>query len=103
MLHPKVHSYYLNIIKEMLKASFVGWVEDRKGKYLKIIVNKNVMALPFEGGDVIGEESYKKLINDIIKAFGYERGEIQEPVQLHEQEWGTEEVDAKNDGGVGDR
>jgi hypothetical protein len=47
------------------------------------------------------KESYKKLINDIIKAFGYERGEIQEPVQLHEQEWGTEEVDAKNDGGSG--
>jgi hypothetical protein len=90
-LHPVMHNYYLNIIKKLLRASFVGWVTDKQGKYLKIVVNKNTMALPFEGGDIIGEESYKNLIREIIKSHG---NEIQEAVQLPEQERGVETIDA---------
>lgn len=98
-LHPSIHNYYLSVIKKLLRASFVGWVTDRQGKYLKIVVNKNAMALPFEGGDIIGEESYRKLIREIIKSHG---NEIQETVQLPEQERGAETVDATNDGGLGE-
>lgn len=85
-LHPYIHNYYLTTIKKMLGASFVGWVQDRNGKYLKITVKGNTTNLPFQGGEIIGEESYRKLINDILKSFGYGGEEIQEPVRLSEQQ-----------------
>lgn len=85
-LHPSVHNYYLNTIKKLMKASFVGWVTDNKGKYLKIIVDKKTIPLPFEGGDVISEEAYLGLINNIIKIANNGREQIQEPVQLSSEE-----------------
>lgn len=90
-IHPIEHNYYLNLIKKLLKASFVGWVKDKENKYLKIVINKNTISLPFEGGDIIGKESYINLINDIIKSHG---GKIQETVQLSEQESGVETVNS---------
>lgn len=102
-LNPLVHSYYLNIIKKLMGASFVAWVQDKEGKYLKIVVNKKSMSLPFKGGDIIGEQSYKNLITEILKSQGYDGNTIQEAVQLSEQESGIEAVDAQNDGGVGER
>jgi hypothetical protein len=101
-LHPVVHNYYLNIIKKLMGASFVSWVQDREGKYLKIIVDKKPIPLPLQGGDLIGEDTYKKLINEIIKIYGG-GNTIQETVQLSEQESGIETVDAQDDGGVGER
>ena len=90
-IHPIEHNYYLNLIKKLLKASFVGWVKDKENKYLKIVINKNTISLPFEGGDILGKESYINLINNIIKAHG---GKSQETVQLSEQESGVETVNS---------
>lgn len=91
MLHPLVHNHYLTQIKRLLGASFVGWVQEKKSKHLKIVINKREMILPFEGGDIIGEDSYRELIKNIIQNAG---GQIQEPLRVHVEEQGTEAVDA---------
>lgn len=90
-ISPIEHNYYLNLIKKLLGASFVGWVNEKDGKHLKIVVNKQTMALPFEGGEIIGKESYINLIKEIVKSHG---GEIQEAVQLPEQERGVETINS---------
>lgn len=59
-----VHSYYLNIIRRILKASFVGWVTNKDKKSLKIVKNKKEHILPFEGE--IRHETYAKFIKDLI-------------------------------------
>ena len=85
-LPAKVHNQYLNAIKKLLGASFVGWEQEKNKKQLKITVKKNNIYLPFEGGDLITEDSYKKLIKDIIGSYG---GEVQKPIQLDEAERGA--------------
>lgn len=78
---PQIHNQYLSAIKRLLGASFVGWVQEKNKKYLKVTVKKQDIFLPFEGGELITEESYKKLIKDIIN--NYNGGaEIQEPVSM---------------------
>ena len=69
-LSTQMHNQYLNSIKRLLGASFVGWEQEKNKKQLKITVKKNNIYLPFEGGDLITEDSYKKLIKDIIKSYG---------------------------------
>ena len=85
-LSPKIHNQYLSAIKRLLGASFVGWVQEKNKKYLKVTVKKQDIFLPFEGGDLITEDSYKKLIKDIIESYG---AEIREPVQMDETERGA--------------
>ena len=86
-LPAKVHNQYLNAIKKLLGASFVGWEQEKNNKQLKITVKKNNIYLPFQGGDLITEDSYKKLIKDIIESYG--GTEIREPVQMDETERGA--------------
>ena len=86
-LPAKVHNQYLNAIKKLLGASFVGWEQEKNKKQLKITVKKNNIYLPFEGGDLITEDSYKKLIKDIIGSYGGDT--IRESVQLDEAERGA--------------
>lgn len=85
---PQIHNQYLSAIKKLLGASFVGWVQEKNKKYLKVTVKKQDIFLPFEGGEMITEESYKDLIKNIINS--YNGGtEIREPVQVDETERGA--------------
>ena len=87
-LSPKIHNQYLSAIKKLLGASFVGWVQEKSKKYLRVVVKKQDIFLPFEGGEMITEDSYKDLIQNIINS--YNGGtEIREPVQVDETERGT--------------
>ena len=86
-LSAKIHNQYLSAIKKLLGASFVGWEQEKNNKQLKITVKKNNIYLPFQGGDLITEDSYKKLIKDIIESYG--GTEIREPVQMDETERGA--------------
>ena len=85
MMQPQVHNYYLNIIKRLLGASFVGWVNEKDKKYLKVTINKQNITLPFEGGDIISEDSYKDLIKNI---YGH-GNKMQESLPILEEERGT--------------
>jgi c-di-AMP phosphodiesterase-like protein len=59
------HSYYLNIIKRILKANFVGWVEEKDKKYLKVTIkNQKIPLIPFEGE--IRHETYNQFIKDLL-------------------------------------
>ena len=59
------HNYYLNVIKKMLKASFVGWITEKDSKTLFVKVNGKSLPLPLEGGDIT-EETYRRLILELI-------------------------------------
>jgi hypothetical protein len=78
-LLPQTHNRYLSAIRRLLGASFVGWVKEKEEKYLRIVINKKEIRLPFKGGDLITEESYKNLIKELLNSYG---AEIQEPVRL---------------------
>lgn len=86
-LSAKIHNQYLSAIKRLLGASFVGWEQEKNKKQLKITVKKNNIYLPFEGGELITEDSYKQLIKDIIESYGGDT--IREPVQMDETERGA--------------
>ena len=59
------HNYYLNVIKKMLNASFVGWVTEKDNKTLLVKVNGKSHPLPLEGGDIT-EDTYRKLILELM-------------------------------------
>jgi len=59
------HSEYLNIVKKLLKADFVGWVTEGSNKSLKVKVGKNIHYLPLVGEE-INEETYRDLINKLL-------------------------------------
>ena len=59
------HSYYLNIIKRILKASFVGWIEEKGNKSLRVIIKGKDHLIPLEGGE-IGHETYTDLIKNLL-------------------------------------
>ncbi len=65
---PLKHSQYLNVIKKILKADFVGWVTEGDKKSLKIKVGKNVHLLPLEGEE-INEETYRDLIQKLLSPY----------------------------------
>ena len=87
-MQPEIHNHYLNIIKRLLRASFVGWVNDKDKKYLKVNINNQNITLPFEGGDIISEESYKDLIKNILGQYGH-GNTMQEPLPILEEEGGV--------------
>lgn len=66
-MQTQIHNYYLSQIKKLLRASFVGWVQEKEDKYLKIVINKQSIPVPFDKGKIITEDSYKKFIKDIIE------------------------------------
>ena len=88
MMQPKVHNHYLNTIKRLLGASFVGWVNEKDKKYLKVTINKQNIMLPFEGGAIISEDSYKDLIKNILGQYGH-GNTMQEPLPILEEEGGV--------------
>lgn len=59
------HNYYLNVIKKMLNASFVGWVTEKDSKTLLVKVNGKSHPLPLDGGDIT-EETYRRLILELM-------------------------------------
>ncbi len=69
------HSYYTEIIKRLLKASFVGWVTEGGNKSLRVVINKEEHILPLQGGEEIRHETYSELIKQLLN----ER-ELPEPV-----------------------
>jgi hypothetical protein len=71
------HSYYTGIIKNILKASFVGWIEEKDKKSLRIVINKKEFLLPLEGGTEITHETYNQLVKGLITQ---ENGELQESI-----------------------
>lgn len=87
-MQPKVHNHYLNTIKRLLGASFVGWVNEKDKKYLKVTINKQNIMLPFEGGAIISEDSYKDLIKNILGQYGH-GNKMQEPLPILEEEGGV--------------
>lgn len=60
------HNRYLTLLKRLLKADFVGWIDDKGKLSLKVKVGKNIHFLPLEGGDNITEDTYNKLINELL-------------------------------------
>lgn len=60
------HNRYLTLLKRLLKADFVGWIDDKGKLSLKVKVGKNIHFLPLEGGDTITEDTYNKLINELL-------------------------------------
>lgn len=63
---PLKHSIYLNKVKELLKADFVGWITEGDKKVLRVKVKNKEHFLPLEG-DVINQETYMHLIRNLIK------------------------------------
>ena len=63
MSYQTFHSFYLELIKKILKASFVGWQEDMGKKSLRVVVNKKEHIIPFEGN--VTEGTYKDLITKL--------------------------------------
>lgn len=59
------HSKYLSLIKRILKADFVGWVNEKNVNFLRVKVGKNEHFLPFEGGEIT-EDTYKRLIEELL-------------------------------------
>lgn len=73
------HSHYLNIVKRILKADFVGWVEEKDKKSLKVKIKGKEFILPFEGE--ITHETYSDLIKNLLNKEENEKGrELQETV-----------------------
>lgn len=60
------HSYYLNIVKNILKASFVGWITENNQRSLRIIKDKQEHFLPIGEGKEINDNTYRDLINQLI-------------------------------------
>ncbi len=86
-----IHSYYLTLLRRLIKASFVGWVSENNKKYLQFKIDGKTISMVFEGKEIT-EQDYRKLIENILEN-GRTR-EIQEPISLHVEEQGIENVDA---------
>lgn len=67
MSYQSYHSFYLDLIKKIVKASFVGWVEVKGEKFLRVIINKDEKLLPFPAKKEITEETYTDLIEKLTK------------------------------------
>lgn len=64
-----IHIFYTNLIKRLIKASFVGWERENGQNYLRINTkDRRKLIVPFNGNvEDITELSYKKLIEDILQ------------------------------------
>lgn len=60
------HSLYLDKVKKLLKADFVGWVTQGETKLLRVKINNKEHYLPLEGEE-INEETYMHLIRNLLK------------------------------------
>lgn len=64
-MKPLNHNRYLNLLKRILKADFVGWVTEKDKKFLRVKVGGNDHLLPLEG-NLITKETYEQLINELV-------------------------------------
>jgi len=67
MPYQTYNSFYLELIKKILKASFVGWVEQKQEKFLRVVINKQEKMIPFPSGKLVTEETYEDLIDKLTK------------------------------------
>ena len=59
------HNYYLNLIKKVTRASYVGWIEEKGSKTLKVVIDNKENLLPLIGGDItVG--TYTQLISSLV-------------------------------------
>lgn len=58
-------SFYLEKIKSLLKADFVGWVTQGQDKFLRVKVGKNDHLVPLIGTE-INEKTYDDLITKML-------------------------------------
>lgn len=63
MSYQTFHNFYLELIKKILKASFVGWQEEKGKKSLRVVVNKKEHIIPFEGN--VTQGTYEDLITKL--------------------------------------
>lgn len=63
MPYQSYNIFYLELIKKILKASFVGWIEIKDKKVLKFVINKKEHLIPFIGE--ITEHTYTDLIDKL--------------------------------------
>jgi hypothetical protein len=59
------HNHYLNFIKKMLKATFVGWETYKGSKTLKVIIDGKVFPMKLSDGDIT-EDTYRQLITELM-------------------------------------
>ena len=79
------HSFYLDIIKRLLNASFVSWYQEKNTKSLKIIKDNKTYFLPYSGGNINSPEAYNKLIKEILDSNdGSIRKSLEEKTTKHE-------------------
>jgi len=64
-----IHSFYTNLIKRLIKASFVGWEREKDKSYLRINTKDGrKLIVPFNGNvEDVTEITYKDLIQNIIQ------------------------------------
>ena len=74
-----IHSFYTNLIKRLIKASFVGWEREKDKSYLRINTKDGrKLIVPFNGNvEDVTEITYKDLIQNIIQPNNdnYEHGQ----------------------------
>lgn len=65
------HSFYLNMIKRLLKASYVGWELEGNKKTLKVNIQGKSFPMQLSDGDIT-ENTYRDLINQLLEPNGKE-------------------------------
>lgn len=60
------HNFYLNILKNILKASYVGWETEKDKKTLRINIQGKSFPMQLSEGEIT-ENTYRDLINQLIQ------------------------------------
>lgn len=60
------HNKYLNIIRRITGASFVGWISEKDKKSLKVTIKGVESHLPLIGTDIT-QGTYAQLINHLLE------------------------------------
>jgi hypothetical protein len=60
------HNYYLNIVRKITGASFVGWITENDKKSLRVTIKGVENNLPLIGNEIT-LQTYAQLINGLIE------------------------------------
>ena len=61
------HSFWQELIKKELKASFCGWEQNPEGNFLKVIINGGAIYCEIGGSiEDVKSESYAGLLKDLL-------------------------------------
>ena len=60
------HNYYLNIVRKITGASFVGWITENDKKSLRVVIKGVENNLPLIGNEIT-LQTYAQLINGLIE------------------------------------